>query len=156
MLKIHLYLLPKTSLFDNIISHATNIVNIKIQILCVILLIITTIIVVGVDNMNLNGLGRRIKKERLKRGITQEQLAEKVDISVNFMSLIENGRNMSVETLANIAVALGVTVDYLLSDTVNVETDVISEQIVHNLATLNEDEKLYFLNMIKQYKAINR
>lgn len=122
----------------------------------VILLIITTIIVVGVDNMNLNGLGRRIKRERLKRGITQEQLAEKVDISVNFMSLIENGRNMSVETLANIAVALGVTVDYLLSDTVNVGTDVISEQIVHNLATLNEDEKLYFLNMIKQYKAINR
>ena len=117
---------------------------------------ITTIIVVGVDNMNLNGLGRRIKRERLKRGITQEQLAEKVDISVNFMSLIENGRNMSVETLANIAVALGVTVDYLLSDTVNVGTDVISEQIVHNLATLNEDEKLYFLNMIKQYKAINR
>jgi transcriptional regulator with XRE-family HTH domain len=124
--------------------------------LYVILLIITTIIVVGVDNMNLNGLGRRIKRERLKRGITQEQLAEKVDISVNFMSLIENGRNMSVETLANIAVALGVTVDYLLSDTVNVGTDVISEQIVHNLATLNEDEKLYFLNMIKQYKAINR
>ena len=124
--------------------------------MCVILLIITTIIVVGVDNMNLNGLGRRIKRERLKRGITQEQLAEKVDISVNFMSLIENGRNMSVETLANIAVALGVTVDYLLSDTVNVGTDVISEQIVHNLATLNEDEKLYFLNMIKQYKAINR
>ena len=122
----------------------------------VILLIVTTIIVVGVDNMNLNGLGRRIKRERLKRGITQEQLAEKVDISVNFMSLIENGRNMSVETLANIAVALGVTVDYLLSDTVNVGTDVISEQIVHNLATLNEDEKLYFLNMIKQYKAINR
>ena len=130
--------------------------NIKTQILYVILLIITTIIVVGVDNMNLNGLGRRIKRERLKRGITQEQLAEKVDISVNFMSLIENGRNMSVETLANIAVALGVTVDYLLSDTVNVGTDVISEQIVHNLATLNEDEKLYFLNMIKQYKAINR
>lgn len=156
MLKNHLYLLPKTTLFDNIISRTTNIVNIKLQILCVILLIITTIIVVGVDNMNLNGLGRRIKKERLKRGITQEQLAEKVDISVNFMSLIENGRNMSVETLANIAVALGVTVDYLLSDTVNVETDVISEQIVHNLATLNEDEKLYFLNMIKQYKAINR
>lgn len=119
-------------------------------------MIITTIIVVGVDNMNLNGLGSRIKKERLKKGITQEQLAEKVDISVNFMSLIENGRNMSVETLANIAVALGVTVDYLLSDTVNVGTDVISEQIVHNLATLNEDEKLYFLNMIKQYKAINR
>ena len=119
-------------------------------------MIITTIIVVGVDNMNLNGLGRRIKRERLKRGITQEQLAEKVDITVNFMSLIENGRNMSVETLANIAVALGVTVDYLLSDTVNVGTDVISEQIVHNLATLNEDEKLYFLNMIKQYKAINR
>ncbi len=106
--------------------------------------------------MNLENLGKRIKAERSKRRITQEQLAEMVDISVNFMSLIENGRNMSVETLINIASSLGVTVDYLLSDDITQLNDAISEQIVQNISTLNSDEKLYFLNMIKQYKNISK
>ncbi|MDO4830974.1 MAG: helix-turn-helix transcriptional regulator [Clostridia bacterium] len=106
--------------------------------------------------MSLNGLGSRIRKLRQDRNITQEQLAEMVDISVNFMSLIENGRNMSVETLVKIANSLGVTVDCLLSDAVEMNDDVISAQIVQNLSALNEDEKLYFLNMIKQYRSINK
>lgn len=147
---------PQNFFIDNIISYTTNIVNIKIQILYVILLKNTTIIVVEVDNMSLNGLGSRIRKLRQDRNITQEQLAEMVDISVNFMSLIENGRNMSVETLVKIANSLGVTVDCLLSDAVEMNDDVISAQIVQNLSALNEDEKLYFLNMIKQYRSINK
>ena len=106
--------------------------------------------------MGLDNLGNRIRKERQRRKITQEQLAEKVDISVNFMSLIENGRNMSVETLVNIANALGVTVDYLLSDAVKPQGDLITEQIVQNLAQLSNDEKLFFLDMIKQYKSIGK
>lgn len=106
--------------------------------------------------MSLTNLGNRIRQERQRRGITQEQLAEKVDISVNFMSLIENGRNMSIETLVKISNALGVSVDYLLSDTVAINGDVISEQIVQHLSPLSDDEKLFFLNIIKQYKTINR
>ena len=89
-------------------------------------------------------------------GITQEKLAEMVDISTNFMSLIENGRNMSVETLMKIADALGVTVDYLLSDTMEVQGDKIMNQIAQNLSTLSDDEKLFFLNVIKQYKNIEK
>ncbi len=102
----------------------------------------------------LENLGAKIKRERQSRGITQEALAEKVDISLNFMSLIENGRNMSVETLVKIAQALGVSVDYLLSDTVDLKHDLIIEQINTNLSDLTDDEKLYFLNMIKQYKSL--
>lgn len=106
--------------------------------------------------MDLQYLGARIKAERQKRSITQEQLAEKIDISTNFMSLIENGRNMSVETLVKIAAALGVTVDYLLSDMIEINTDSITDQITQSVSTLNDDEKLYFLNMIKQYKSLNK
>ncbi len=106
--------------------------------------------------MSLDNLGNRIRKERQIRGITQEMLAEKIDISVNFMSLIENGRNMSVETLVKIAETLGVSVDYLLSDIVNLQSNGIIEQIIYNLSDLNDEEKIYFLNMIKQYKNINK
>lgn len=106
--------------------------------------------------MDLYCLGNRIRKTRMNCGITQEKLAEMVDISTNFMSLIENGRNMSVETLVKIADALGVTVDYLLSDTMKVQSDKIMTQIAQNLSTLSDDEKLFFLNVIKQYKNIEK
>ncbi|MGN0490058.1 helix-turn-helix domain-containing protein [Ruminococcus sp.] len=106
--------------------------------------------------MSLYKLGEKIRETRLNSCITQEKLAEMVDISTNFMSLIENGRNMSVETLVKIADALGVTVDYLLSDTMEVQSDKIMTQIAQNLSTLSDDEKLFFLNVIKQYKNIEK
>ena len=106
--------------------------------------------------MSLSNLGDKIRETRLKCGLTQDRLAEMVDISTNFMSLIENGRNMSVETLVKIADALGVTVDYLLSDTMEVQGDKIMNQIAQNLSTLSDDEKLFFLNVIKQYKNIEK
>lgn len=106
--------------------------------------------------MSLYKLGEKIRQTRMNCGITQEKLAEMVDISTNFMSLIENGRNMSVETLVKIADALGVTVDYLLSDTMEVHGDKIMTQIAQNLSTLSDDEKLFFLNVIKQYKNIEK
>ena len=63
---------------------------------------------------------------------------------------------MSVETLVKIADSLGVTVDYLLSDTMEVQGDKIMNQIAQNLSTLSDDEKLFFLNVIKQYKNIEK
>ena len=105
--------------------------------------------------MGIKLLGNRIKQERQSRGLTQEQLAEKADISLNFMSLIENGKNMSVQTLVNIANALGVSVDYLLSDIVGIKNDQIIEQILFSLDKLSDEEKLFFLNIIKQYQALN-
>lgn len=106
--------------------------------------------------MGLEYLGAKIKSERQRAGITQEQLAELADISANFMSLIECGRNMSVETLVKISSSLGVSVDYLLSDTVEFKNDSITNAIIQNLSALNNDEKLFFLNMIKQYRNINK
>ncbi len=106
--------------------------------------------------MELEHLGKRIREERLSRGITQEQLAEMADISLNFMSLIENGKNMSVQTLVNIACSLNVTVDYLLSDDLPISSDTITQNICQSLADLSDDEKLYFLNMIKLYKTLEK
>lgn len=45
-------------------------------------------------------LGEKIKRERKKRGLTQEQLAEMVDISSRNLSNIEVGQNFpKAETL---------------------------------------------------------
>jgi len=55
--------------------------------------------------------GRRLRQIRVRRRMTQEQFAEKLDLSVDFLSLIERGRNApSFETLDKIARRLRVSV----------------------------------------------
>jgi transcriptional regulator with XRE-family HTH domain len=52
-----------------------------------------------------------VRTLRLKRGLTQERLAEIAGISVDFLSLIERGRNSpSFENLETIAAALNTSV----------------------------------------------
>jgi transcriptional regulator with XRE-family HTH domain len=65
-------------------------------------------------------LGRRIRDLRTQRTErwTQEELAERAQISVSFLSMIERGERIPhVETLAAIASALGVTLSELFAGT---------------------------------------
>lgn len=51
-----------------------------------------------------NTIGKKIKNLRLERGISQEKLAEYVNMSREHISCIERGKNMpNVETLYYIA-----------------------------------------------------
>jgi len=55
--------------------------------------------------------GKRLREIRAQRRMTQEQFAEALDMSVDFLSLIERGRNApSFETLDKIAKRLRMTV----------------------------------------------
>lgn len=59
-------------------------------------------------------LGRNIKKYRNKAGLTQQNLADKVGISLNFMGKIEVAFSKpSIDTLVDIANTLNVTVSQL-------------------------------------------
>ena len=63
----------------------------------------------------LKNIGISIKSERLRRGISQEELAEKCDISRNSVSLIETGKiNTTIIRVIDIADALGISIDYLV------------------------------------------
>lgn len=54
-------------------------------------------------------LGTRIKEIRKSRGLSQERLAEKVDISPRYLSRLEVGQQIpSIETLTGLAEALDV------------------------------------------------
>lgn len=58
--------------------------------------------------------GQRVKELRKKCGLTQEELAEKTELSVTFIGLVERGVNIpSVKTCDKIAKALGVSLDEL-------------------------------------------
>lgn len=65
----------------------------------------------------LKNLGINIKSERLRNGISQEELAEKTDISRNSISLIETGKiNPTILKVIDIAEVLGVDINVLLKD----------------------------------------
>lgn len=62
-------------------------------------------------------IGISIKSERLRRGLSQEELAEKCDISRNSVSLIETGKiNPTILRIIDIARVLEVELDYLVKD----------------------------------------
>jgi len=56
-----------------------------------------------------------ILKIRTEKGLTQAQLAERLNVQQSMISMIENEeRNPSVDVLLKLASALGVTVDELI------------------------------------------
>lgn len=58
--------------------------------------------------------GKRVRHLRRQRDLTQEELAEAAQISIDFLSLIERGQNApSFETLDKLAKALCVPVKEL-------------------------------------------
>ena len=70
--------------------------------------------------MDYKKLGKRIREERVSLHLTQAQLAEAIDISDTYMGAIERGeRSLTLDTLVRLVTYLGVTVDYMLADTVS-------------------------------------
>lgn len=65
--------------------------------------------------MNYIQLGKNIRCFRQYRNLTQEGLAERVNISCSYMTMIENGRrNVSLDILIRLANELHVSLDYLI------------------------------------------
>lgn len=61
-------------------------------------------------------IGERLKKARLKSGMTQEKLAEKLDVSVAFLSRIERGNShVNLKRLNQLCAILDVSEAYILN-----------------------------------------
>lgn len=65
----------------------------------------------------MNTIGSKIKKLRLEKDMTQEELARKADIPYATLLKIENDtvKNPTINTLQKLAQALEVSVDFLIN-----------------------------------------
>lgn len=89
--------------------------------------------------MDLTLLGNRIRVARERKGITQEDFAERVDISPSHVSVIERGVKASrVDTLVRIANELDVSADYLLQDLVKRSRE---NQLLSSIMELPETDR---------------
>ena len=71
------------------------------------------------DKTHLNEeIGARVRRRREVLGCTREQIAERANISVQFLFDIEKGKkSMTAMTIVNLAEALSVSIDFLLLGT---------------------------------------
>ena len=61
-------------------------------------------------------IGERLKKARTDKKLTQEKLAEKLDVSIAFLSRIERGNShISLKRLSQVCDILGVSEGYILN-----------------------------------------
>ena len=100
--------------------------------------------------MDYKRLGERIREERLRLHLTQAQLAEAVDISDTYMGAIERGeRSLARDTLVRLVNRLGVTVDYLLVDSVTDSDANIMEQFKQIVDQQPLERKQMALNVLR-------
>lgn len=65
-------------------------------------------------------MGDRIREVRKKQGLTQDQLAERLDVSVEFVGQIERAQKLpSMQVFIKLIEVLNVSADYLLRDSVS-------------------------------------
>ena len=100
--------------------------------------------------MDYKRLGERIREERRKLGLTQAQLAEAIDISDTYMGSIERGeRSLTLDTLVRLVNRLGVTVDYLLADSVPDTDSNIMEQFKQIINDQPMERKQMAINVLR-------
>jgi transcriptional regulator with XRE-family HTH domain len=106
-----------------------------------------------------SSVGERIKQRRLDLGWTQDQLCTKAGISKSFLSDLENGkRSVSASNLLDIARALSVSLDFLMTGKASTEQQT-EVSIPASLAKFAAEERLslrqtlMLLDMQKQIVA---
>ena len=107
--------------------------------------------------MKFDNIGVKVRVLRKERGLTQEKLAEMAEISINYLSKIENNRikNVGVLITFRLAKALGVTSGYLMGQ--EDMNELLDEEILGRLAECSPEDKkkiLKIIDIIKQQDEI--
>lgn len=97
-------------------------------------------------------IGNRIKAKRKEKGITQENLAEKLSVSVGYISQLERGKTkISLDTLSKISDATDCDIADLIKDSSSESTVYAQEEFFTYLQKLNSNERAVLLNQLKSY-----
>lgn len=95
-------------------------------------------------------LGKRLREERIRSGLTQEQTAEYINVSTAYIGLIERGeRSVTLEKIILLAECFHVSVDYLLEDFLPPASSIDDKQMQLLWNSATEDEKSIILSVMK-------
>lgn len=112
----------------------------------------------AVQKKDLNiAVGGRIRKVREHQHYTREQIAERADISAQFLADIENGyKSMTAATIINLANALHTSTDYILLGTSQNDDTEGMEELQSLLTAIPKDKRAYAVELVRiLMKALN-
>ncbi len=103
-------------------------------------------------------IGKKIKILRKQNYLTQSQLAEQANLSINALAKAETGRiSLSLNTLNNIAMVLNVDLTFFIFRNIDIEetgkndtdTDIYLMELINNL---NKNDKAFIIEVINALK----
>lgn len=102
-----------------------------------------------------NEIGKRIKEKRIIKGLTQQKVAEQLQLSDEYMSKIETGKTkISLTRLSQLSIILDTSIEELITGTVIKSTDYKMIEINRKFEELSPKEKDVVINIIEQIKSL--
>ena len=99
--------------------------------------------------MELESIGRNIRKYRLMKKLRQEDLAELANLTNNYIGAIERGEKIpSLETLIVIINALGVSADMILVDVIDTGYEVKDSLLAEKLSKLSAEDRAKIYDVV--------
>lgn len=99
--------------------------------------------------MGLESIGKNIRKYRVLRKLRQEDLAEKANLSVNYIGDLERGEKLpALDTFITIANALEVSADMLLCDVVTASYAVKDSLLHEKISKLSDKDRARIYDVI--------
>ncbi len=104
--------------------------------------------------IDLKTVGGRIRAARRRLGLTQEKAAERTDITGQYWSLLETGRERgSVNTYLQITAALDLTLDDIFYEKIGVKRTEKGLLDGHGLSDCTSEERLIISETVHALKA---
>ena len=106
---------------------------------------------------NIKDVGARIREARKSKRLSQNELAEMINISPSHMSDIENGKKtIKLDILMRLTEALQVSADWLLRTDIPSVTSIHAQELAALLSDCSPSESQSLIKMLKEMKTAIR
>lgn len=101
-------------------------------------------------NIDYKLIGERIKKARKAKGITQDVLAERLNVSIGYVSQVERGiTKISLDLLGAISSILECDIASFITESATNSNEYMESEILSEILKLDGKKKKYILEIIK-------
>ena len=100
--------------------------------------------------MDCSSIGKHIREYRNMKGLSQEEMAERAELSNNFISMFERGeKKPSIESLIKNTNILEIPSDFLLADVLNTGYRVKSSILTEKIERLSQNSKKIVFDVLE-------
>ena len=101
-------------------------------------------------NVDYKLIGERIKAERKREGLSQEILAERLNVSIGYISQVERGiTKISLDLLGAISSALHCNIATLVTNSATQGKHYLTNELTLEIEKLDENQRKFLLDVIK-------